>query len=113
MTREARSLHRRLDEIRESFLPAYETCEKPRITFNELLDVNFDSKTTIACRSCLPMPQLNPDGSVSSCDMRSTATQKNSSAYLWVWNPGRDMINYYPDKIEILRPAAPRQFTAL
>ncbi|GHU45780.1 hypothetical protein FACS1894190_17910 [Spirochaetia bacterium] len=48
------------------FLKAYKRGDAIGVTVLSSLTFNFDEKTAVACRSCLPMPQLNPDSSVSS-----------------------------------------------
>lgn len=69
------------------------------------LTFNFDMPTNIACRSCLPMPQLNPGGSVSSCDM---ALYKDSMDALQFfvygfWSKGNQFIMYDSEKIATLQ----------
>ena len=51
------------------FVKAYPVAARLGVEFMNSMTFNFDEPTRISCRSCLPMPQLNPDGSVSSCDM--------------------------------------------
>jgi uncharacterized protein len=53
----------------KGFLGAYHRALELDMVLLSAITFNFDEPTEVACRSCLPMPQLNPDGSVSSCDM--------------------------------------------
>jgi radical SAM protein with 4Fe4S-binding SPASM domain len=53
----------------KGFLKGYGRAKELGMFYGNSLTFNFDEKTEVACRSCLPMPQLNPDDSVSSCDL--------------------------------------------
>jgi len=89
----------------EGFIPAYKRSLELGMILLNANTFNFDEKTDVACRSCLPMPQLNPDGSISSCDM---ALYMDTKAELQVfiyghWEENDQKIIYYLDKIEHLR----------
>jgi uncharacterized protein len=89
----------------DNFLKAYKRGEALGVTVLSSLTFNFDEKTSVACRSCLPMPQLNPDGSVSSCDMALYKdTKKELQDFIYGnWNANESNICYDEDKITILR----------
>jgi radical SAM protein with 4Fe4S-binding SPASM domain len=94
-----------ISRFARGFLKGYGRAIELGIFYNSSLTFNFDEKTSIACRSCLPMPQLNPDGSVSSCDM---ALYKNSPSELQpfvygIWNSMTKEIEYDLVKIDYLQ----------
>jgi uncharacterized protein len=60
----------------EGFVEAYKLAKKLNIDLTNSMTFNFDEETVCGCRSCIPMPQLNPDGSVSSCDLAMYADIK-------------------------------------
>lgn len=88
----------------KGFLKAYKHSLKLGVHLLSSLTFNFDEKTDIACRSCVPMPQLNPDGSVSSCDMALYYdTKKELQCFLYgSWCRSTNQIQYDPYKIEKL-----------
>lgn len=93
----------------KGFCKAYELADKLGMEFTNSMTFNFDEPTDVSCRSCIPMPQLNPDGSVSSCDMamyRDTKTELKDFLY-GDWNPETKTINYYPEKIVKLQSHRP------
>ena len=88
----------------KGFVRAYEHAQGLGVDLSSSLTFNFDAATDVACRSCVPMPQLNPDGSVSSCDM---AMYRDVMAALQCfvygeWDADRGVINYDMDKINYL-----------
>lgn len=87
------------------FLKAYECGKQLGMHIVSTLTFNFDEETNCACRSCLPMPQLNPDGSVSSCDMALYAdTKQELRCFIYgTWNQEEGRIIYDEDKITHLR----------
>lgn len=85
----------------EGFLSAYALARKMGASLVCSLTFNFDQVTERACRSCVPMPQLNPDGSVSSCDMalfRDTKDVLKQFIY-GEWDATQKSIAYDADKI--------------
>ena len=56
----------------KQYLEAKEYAESKSIHYDTEFTVNFDEEVEVYCRSQLAMPQFNPDGSVSSCDMVNT-----------------------------------------
>lgn len=56
-------------EYAKQFLIARNYAEKAGVFYGSIFTVNFDEKTEIFCRSCLPSPHLTTDGYVSCCDM--------------------------------------------
>lgn len=87
------------------FLPAYDRARELGVNLSNSLAFNFDEPTRVACRSVLPMPQLNPDGSVSSCDMALYQdTKAELACFLYGrWDSRRGEIVYDLDKIATLQ----------
>ena len=56
-------------EYAKEFLKARKYAETKNIYYGSFFTINFDEKTNISCRACLPMPHLTVDGFVSCCDM--------------------------------------------
>lgn len=56
-------------EYAKEFLKAKKYAETKGIYYSSFFTVNFDEKTNISCRACLPMPHLTVNGYVSCCDM--------------------------------------------
>jgi radical SAM protein with 4Fe4S-binding SPASM domain len=88
-----------------NFLKAYNYGVEHGVKVSSSLSFNFDQSTCVSCRSCLPMPQLNPDGSVSSCDMALYKdTKKSLRCFIYgEWDNNTHNIRYFDDKISILR----------
>lgn len=89
----------------KGFVHAWEFAQARGIHLSNSFTFNFDEPTEHACRSCIPMPQLNPDGSVSSCDMALYADTKNElQVFLYgSWDKENRRIYYDADKIQTLR----------
>ncbi len=89
----------------KGFVKAYIYAEEIGVHCSNSLSFNFDEKTDIACRSCIPMPQLNPDGSVSSCDMAmyNDAPQELQCFLYGQWEPSSGRIIYDSEKIHNLQ----------
>lgn len=89
----------------KNFLKAYEYGKEHGIKVSSSLSFNFDQETVVSCRSCLPMPQLNPDGSVSSCDMALYKDTKTSlQCFIYgEWDSELKKISYFEDRIGVLR----------
>ncbi len=85
----------------KGFLSGYKMARKLGMHYGNSLTFNFDEKTKIACRSCIPMPQLNPDGSVSSCDMALYLSAPAELQYFIYgkWNNLHKIIEYDSNKI--------------
>ena len=92
-------------EFAKGFLKADETAKELGVILSSSLTFNFDEKTDIACRCLIPMPQLNPDTSVSSCDMALYEdTKKELQCFLYGrWNQKSGKIEYDRTKISHLR----------
>jgi radical SAM protein with 4Fe4S-binding SPASM domain len=89
----------------KGFVRAHDRAQELGVDLLSSLTFNFDAETDVACRSCLPMPQLNPDGSVSSCDM---AMYKDVMMALRCfiygeWDSRRGVIDYDMDKVAYLQ----------
>jgi len=89
----------------ENFADAYELGAELGAKVLSSLTFNFDSVAKVACRSCLPMPQLNPDGSVSSCDMALYRDSMDALQFFVYgnWFQANRMIMYDMDKIKALQ----------
>ncbi|MCL2164964.1 MAG: hypothetical protein FWH55_11385 [Oscillospiraceae bacterium] len=89
----------------KNFLKAYRYGLEHDIKVSSSLSFNFDQQTDLCCRSCFPMPQLNPDGSVSSCDMALYKdTKKSLQCFVYgEWDSETKAIRYFNNKIEVLR----------
>lgn len=97
--------HDSIMHFARGFLKAYKKARELGMRINSSLTFNFDEPTHVACRSCLPMPQLNPDGSVSSCDMALYHdTKRELEPFIYgYWDEETGKINYDSDKIRDLR----------
>lgn len=87
------------------FIKAFEVAQELNIELTNSMIFNFDEPVDASCRSCLPMPQLNPDGSVSSCDMAMYADTKNElKVFLYgQWDVDSKQILYDIEKIRYLQ----------
>lgn len=94
-----------LMQFSKGFLKGHQRAKELNMNYVNSLTFNFDDKTDVACRSCLPMPQLNPDGSVSSCDMALYQNvSKELDCFIYgKWEPGSGTIQYDHTKIDYLR----------
>lgn len=92
-------------DFARGFCDAHKVAQQLNVELTNSLTFNFDEVTEYACRSCLPMPQLNPDGSVSSCDMAMYRdTKKELQDFLYgEWNEATGRIDYFVEKIDKLR----------
>jgi hypothetical protein len=88
----------------KNFLEARRYAEKVGIFYGSILTVNFDEKTDLFCRACVPYPHLLPDGFVSCCDMASSGgNQKMNDLIYGEYDSQGDVINYDQDKIKKFR----------
>lgn len=89
----------------KGFADAFEVAESLGCVLSSSLTFNFDEKTNVSCRACLPMPQLNCDGSVSSCDKATYRdTKKGLDCFLYgEWDKETRTIVYDMEKIDYLR----------
>lgn len=86
------------------FVKAYKLAKKLGIDLTNSMTFNFDEETVCGCRSCIPMPQLNPDGSVSSCDLalyRDVKPELQCFIY-GQWDKNSKMIKYDIEKAKFL-----------
>lgn len=86
----------------KEFLKARKYAEKEGIYYGSFFTINFDEKTNISCRACLPMPHLTIDGYVSCCDMGYNNNELNELIY-GKYIEEKDEIEYYPEKIDYIR----------
>lgn len=92
-------------EFAQGFLVAYKKACELGVNLLSSLTCNFDEPTSRACWSCIPMPQLNVDGSVSSCDLvLYKDTKEEMKVFLFgEWDKDNKKIIYDMDKINYLR----------
>ncbi len=92
-------------DFAKGFLVAYKKANELGVSLLSSLTCNFDEPTSRACWSCIPMPQLNVDGSVSSCDMvLYRDTKEEIKPFLYgEWDSNSGKITYDMDKINYLR----------
>lgn len=97
--------HVDLNRFVDGFLMGYHRAKKLGMHYGCSLTFNFDEPTNVACRSCLPMPQCNPDGSVGSCDMALYINAPNAlQCFLYGrWDAQKRSIIYDISKIKYLR----------
>ena len=83
------------------FCDAHAIAEILGIELLNSMTINFDEPTIHGCRSSLPMPQLNPDGSVSSCDMAMYSDVSDAlKVFIYgKWLPDEHAIKYDYNKI--------------
>lgn len=89
-------------EYAKEFLQARKYAEKKGIFYGSFFTINFDEKTQVSCRACLPMPHLTTDGYVSCCDMGYGSNELDELLY-GKYIPEEDRIEYYPEKIAKIR----------
>ena len=89
----------------KGFVNAHASARQVSVQLSSSLSFNFDEQTDVACRSCVPMPQLNPDGSVSSCDMALYHdTKRELRCFLYgSWDSANGNISYDIEKIRFLQ----------
>lgn len=89
-------------EFAKEFMKAREYADKNNIYYGSFFTVNFDEKTNISCRACIPMPHLTVDGYVSCCDM-GYANGKLDDLIYGKYDKENDKIDYDMDKIKKIR----------
>ena len=94
-----------LNKFAYGFTNAYKKAIELDMIVSSSLTFNFDEPTKVSCRSCIPMPQLNPDGSVSSCDMALYSdTKEELKCFIYgQWDKNNKKIIYDMDKIKYLQ----------
>lgn len=86
----------------KEFLKARKYANTKNIYYGSFFTVNFDEKTNISCRACLPMPHLTIDGYVSCCDMGYANGNLDDLIY-GKYDSKNDIIIYDEDKIKNIR----------
>ncbi|MCL2082497.1 MAG: hypothetical protein FWH04_04585 [Oscillospiraceae bacterium] len=88
-----------------NFLKAYSYGLEQGVNVLCSLTSNFDQKTHTYCPGCVPMPKLNPDGSVSSCDLAFYRdTNESLKCFIYgEWDNESSSILYFNDKIKFLQ----------
>jgi radical SAM protein with 4Fe4S-binding SPASM domain len=94
-------------EFAECFWVTHQEARRRGIFYNCLYIANFDEKTRLACRSCVPYPQLTTDGYVSCCDYGQFGPQYSPGALQQLiygkYIPEEDVIIYDEEKIHKIR----------
>lgn len=86
-------------EYTKEFLKARKYAEEKQIYYGSFFTINFDEKTNISCRACIPMPHLTVDGYVSCCDM-GYADGKLQELLYGKYDEKNNKIIYDNDKIK-------------
>ena len=86
-------------EYAKEFLKARKYAEEKQIYYGSFFTINFDEKTNISCRACIPMPHLTVDGYVSCCDM-GYADGKLQELIYGKYDEKNNKIIYDNDKIK-------------
>lgn len=89
-------------EYAKEFLKAKKYAEEKGIYYGSFFTVNFDEKTNISCRACIPMPHLTVDGYVSCCDM-GYSDDKLSELLYGKYDESKDVIIYDEEKIKNIK----------
>ena len=63
----------------EKYVEAYRYAKSKGVFYGSFLACNFDGRTEINCRACLPVPHITPDGYVSACDLVVCGEQTKDS----------------------------------
>jgi len=92
-----------LKQFAKYFVKAFKYAQKLGVCYGNFFTVNFDEPCNYACRACLPMPQLTPDGYVSSCDLAYSGNTQLSEFIFGKFNKKKKEIVYYPEKIAKIR----------
>lgn len=86
-----------------SFLEAFEYAKNEGAFLTSILTTNFDEKVEIACMACTPVFHLTTDGFVSACDMAFSGNSHMDELIIGKYDPVKDAIIYYEDRIDCLR----------
>ena len=89
-------------EYAKEFLKARKYAKEKGIYYGSFFTVNFDEKTNISCRACIPMPHLTVDGYVSCCDM-GYSDDKLSELLYGKYDESKDIIIYNEEKIKNIK----------
>ena len=89
-------------EYTKKYLEARKYDNKKNIYYGAFFTINFDEKSKIFCRSCIPMPHLTVDGYVSCCDMGYTGDENNVLIY-GKYDKENNRIIYDKDKIKYIQ----------
>lgn len=93
-----------LMEFAKEFLKARKYALSKDIFYGNMLAVNFDEKTDISCRACVPYPHLTVDGYISCCDMACSGNDHKMKDLIYGrYNKEKDEIEYDQAAIEKIR----------
>jgi len=87
----------------KEFLTAHNHAKSKGINYGNLFTMNFDEHCNYGCRACLPMPQLTPDGYISSCDLAYSGNTSLNDFIFGKYDKETNTIEYYPEKIAKIR----------
>lgn len=87
----------------KEFIEAHNYAKNKGIHYGNFFTMNFDEPCNYGCRSCLPMPQLTPDGYVSSCDLAYSGKTALNDFIFGKYDKESNIINYFPEKIAKIR----------
>lgn len=89
-------------EYAKKYVEARKYANSKGIYYGSFFAINFDEKSNIFCRSCIPMPHLTVDGYVSCCDMGYVGANNNELIY-GKYNPETMTIEYDDEKIKYIQ----------
>lgn len=89
-------------EYAKKFLEARKYANTKKIYYGSFFTINFDEKSKIFCRSCIPMPHLTVDGYVSCCDMGYVG-KENTELIYGRYNKKKNEIDYDNNKIKYIQ----------
>ena len=89
----------------DEFLIAQKYALRKGIFYGSFLSCNFDGKSNLHCRACIPVPHLTPDGYISACDMVTFGEKPNHmSPFIYgKWNKQANSLEFFDEKIKILQ----------
>lgn len=89
-------------EYAKEYLKAKRYADTLGVFYGSFFCINFDKKTELFCRACLPMPHLTTDGHVSCCDMGYEAGKLDALIY-GKYNKEKNKIEYDLEKIRYIQ----------
>lgn len=100
-----KNFHFNMEEFANTYVEAYRYAKSIGVFYGTNLIYNFDGCSEYNCRACLPVPHLTPDGYISACDMVTFGGKANHMEPLVYgkWDAKNKVIQFYEDRIEVLR----------
>lgn len=90
----------------QNYIEAYRYAKSRNIFYGSFLACNFDGRTEINCRACLPVPHITPDGYISACDLVVCGENnpKHMNCFLYgKWDGERFDLESYKDNLEKIK----------